>query len=192
MARWEDKAMRAGVSRRGGALSLSRAAVIAVALAASVMLAGAGAAQDADDGAGEANEAIEITADTLEVRQSENIAIFEGAVNAVQGDLVLNADMLTVYYREAASGAGTLGVSRIDAEGNVVVTSAGEIAQGQRGFYNVEGGIIDLVGGVVLHQGNNIVQGETLTMNLETGVSKVSGAGSDRVQGLFVPEEEGE
>ena len=192
MARWEDKAMRAGDSRRGGALSLSRAALIAVALAASVMLSGAGAAQDADDGAGEANEAIEITADTLEVRQSENIAIFEGAVNAVQGDLVLNADMLTVYYREAASGAGTLGVSRIDAEGNVVVTSAGEIAQGQRGFYNVEDGIIDLVGGVVLHQGNNIVQGETLTMNLETGVSKVSGAGSDRVQGLFVPEEEGE
>ena len=184
--------MRAGDSRRGWALSLPRAALIAVALAVSVMLAGAGAAQEADDGGGEANEAIEITADTLEVRQSENVAIFEGAVNAVQGDLVLNADMLTVHYREAASGEGNLGVSRIDAEGNVVVTSAGEIAQGQRGIYNVEDGIIDLIGGVVLNQGNNVVEGETLTMNLETGVSKVSGAGSDRVQGLFVPEEEGE
>ena len=184
--------MRAGDSRRGGALRVSRAALIAVALAASAVLAGAGAAQDADDAAAEANEAIEITADTLEVRQSENVAIFEGSVNAVQGDLVLNADTLTVHYREAAGGAGNLGVSRIDAEGNVVVTSAGEVAQGQRGIYNVEDGIIDLIGGVVLNQGNNVVQGQSLTMNLETGVSKVSGEGGDRVQGLFVPEEEGE
>ena len=184
--------MRAGDSRRGRARGLSRAALIAAALAVSVALAGAGVAQETEDGAGAANEAIEITADTLEVRQSENVAIFEGAVNAVQGDLVLNADMLTVHYREAAGGAGNLGVSRIEAQGNVVVTSAGEIAQGQRGTYNVEDGTIDLIGGVVLNQGNNVVEGETLTMNLETGVSKVSGAGDTRVQGLFVPEEEGE
>ena len=126
------------------------------------------------------------------MRQSENVAIFEGAVNAVQGDLVVHADMLTVHYREAEGGDGNLGVSRIDAKGNVVVTSAGETAQGQCGTYNVEDGIIDLMGGVVLNQGNNVVEGETLTMNLETGVSRVSGAGGTRVQGLFVPEEEGE
>ena len=184
--------MRAGDSRRKRAGGPSRAALIAAALALALVLAGAGSAQEADDAAGAANEAIEITADTLEVRQSENLAIFAGAVNAVQGDLVLNADMLTVHYREAEGGGGNLGVSRIDAEGNVVVTSAGEIAQGQRGIYNVEDGIIDLIGGVVLNQGNNVVEGETLTMNLETGVSKVSGAGGTRVQGLFVPEEEGE
>ena len=192
MARWKDKAMRAADSRRGQAQRLSRVALLAAVLAASVMLAGAGAAQDADDGAGRASQSIEITADTLEVRQSENVAIFEGSVNAVQGDLVVYADMLTVYYRETAGGQGNLGVSRIDAEGNVVVTSPGETAQGQSGVYNVEEGRIDLAGGVVLHQGNNIVEGESLTMNLETGVSRVSGAGSARVHGLFVPEEEGE
>ena len=185
--------MRAAANRHGRALRLPRLALLAVVLAASFALAGAGAAQDADDAAGDASEAIEITADTLEVRQSENIAIFEGKVNAVQGDLVLNADMLTVHYREAdGGGQGNLGVSRIDAEGNVVVTSPGETAQGQNGVYDVEQGRIDLAGGVVLHQGNNIVEGETLTMDLETGVSRVSGAGGTRVHGLFVPEEEGE
>ena len=192
MARREDKAMRAGDNRRGRAPRLSRTALIAAVLAASVMLAGAGAAQEADDGAREESQAIEITADTLEVRQSENVAVFEGSVHAVQGELVLNADMLTVHYREAAGGQGNLGVSRIDAQGNVVVTSPGETAEGQHGVYSVEEGRIDLAGGVVLNQGNNVVTGETLTMNLETGVSKVSGAGSTRVQGLFVPEEEGE
>ena len=184
--------MRAGASRRGRTHRPSRVTLLAAVLAASIALAGAVAAQEADDGASEAGQAIEITADTLEVRQSENVAIFEGSVNAIQGDLVLDADMLTVHYREAEGSQGNLGVSRIDAEGNVLITSPGETAQGQSGVYNVEQGRIDLSGGVVLHQGNNIVEGESLTMNLETGVSRVSGAGSTRVHGLFVPEEESE
>ena len=192
MARWQDKTMRAGADRRGWAQRAPRMAMFAAVLAASVALAGASAAQDADDGAAEASQAIEITADTLEVRQSENVAIFEGSVHAVQGEMVLNADTLTVHYRQTEGGGGNLGVSRIDAEGNVVITSPGETAQGQSGVYNVEEGRIELAGGVVLHQGNNVVQGESLTMNLETGVSKVSGAGGTRVQGLFVPDEEGE
>ena len=192
MARWQDKAMKAGDSRGRRARRLSWMAMLAALVMASVVLAGAGAAQEAEDGASEAGQAIEITADTLEVRQSENVAIFEGSVHAVQGELVLNADILTVRYRETEGGQGNLGVSRIDAEGNVVITSPGETAQGQRGVYNVEQGRIDLAGGVILHQGNNIVEGEALTMNLETGVSRVSGAGSARVHGLFVPEEEGE
>jgi lipopolysaccharide export system protein LptA len=164
-------------------------------LAAALMLASAAAAQDADDEAstaGNASRAIEITADTLEVRQSENVAVFEGSVNAVQGELVLNADMLTVYYREDQGGQGNLGVSRIDAEGNVIISSPDETAQGQRGTYDVESGRIDLAGGVILSRGNNIVEGETLTMDLESGVSRVSSGGSERVQGLFVPEDEDE
>ena len=119
--------------------------------------------------AGDARQAIEITADTLEVRQSENVAIFEGDVKAEQGEMVLNANMLTVYYRDVAGGQGNLGVARIDAQGNVVVSSPDETAQGQSGVYDVENGRIDLAGGVVLNRGNNIVRGEMLTMDLESG-----------------------
>ena len=186
-----DKAMRIGASRSDWKRRPWRLGLLAPALAAALMLAGAGAAQDADDGAGRASQAIEITADTLEVRQSENVAVFEGSVHAIQGELVLNADMLTVYYREVEGDQGDLGVSRIDAEGNVVISSPDETAQGQRGVYDVENARIDLAGGVVLNRGNNIVRGEVLTMDLESGVSRVSG-GSTRVQGLFVPEDEGE
>ena len=192
MDRSEEQEMRAGAKRRGWVRRTSRMALLSAALVASLALTGAGMAQDADDEASEADQAIEISADTLEVRQSESVAIFEGSVRAVQGELVLNADVLTVHYREAEGGQGNLGVSRIDAQGNVVISSPGETAQGESGVYDVEQGRIDLAGGVVLHQGNNVVQGESLTMNLETGVSRVSGAGDTRVQGLFVPEEEGE
>lgn len=192
MALRGGKTMATGDSLPEGARRLWRPILLAFALVAATMLAGAGAAQDAENAPSGASEAIEITADTLEVRQSENIAIFEGRVEAVQGDMVLNADVLTVYYREVEGGQGNLGVSRIDAKGNVVITSPGETAQGQRGVYDVQEGSINLAGGVVLNQGNNVVEGETLTMDLQSGVSKVSGAGSTRVHGLFVPEEEGE
>ena len=194
MTLWGGKAMRTKASRPEQARRPWRLGLIAPVLMAALMLAGTGTAQDADDGgitAGNASQAIEITADTLEVRQSENVAVFEGSVNAVQGELVLNADMLTVYYQEGGDAQGNLGVSRIDAEGNVVISSPDETAQGTRGTYDVEGGRIDLAGGVILSRGNNIIQGETLTMDLESGVSRVSG-GSTRVQGLFVPDEEDE
>ena len=187
--------MRIGASSPGAARRPWRLGLLAPALVAALVLASAGAAQDADDGAAAASntsQAIEITADTLEVRQSENVAIFEGSVNAVQGEMVLNADMLTVYYRESEGGQGNLGVSRIDAEGNVIISSPDETAQGKSGTYDVESGRIDLAGGVILSRGNNIVEGETLTMDLESGVSRVSSGASTRVQGLFVPDEEDE
>ena len=193
MAPWGGEAMAAGVSRHGWAWRPRQAALLAPAFfAALVMLAGAGAAQEADGGGNDADQAIEITADTLEVRQSENVAIFQGDVNAEQGEMVLKADMLTVYYREVQGGEGNLGVSRIDAEGSVVITSPDETAMGQHGVYDVEAGRIDLSGGVTLNRGNNIIKGETLTMDLESGVSRVAGEDDERVRGLFVPGDEEE
>ena len=184
--------MGSGVRRRRWARRPWRALPLAPAFVALTLMAGAGAAQDEAQEGGKASQAIEISADTLEVRQSENVAVFQGSVNAVQGNMVLSADMLTVHYREVQEGEGNLGVSRIEAEGNVVVSSPQETARGQRGVYDMEGGRIDLSGGVVLNQGNNVIAGETLTMDLASGVSRVVGAGSERVTGLFVPEDEDE
>ena len=59
---------------------------------------------------------IEITADSLEVTQDENIAIFRGNVDALRGEMRLHADELTVHYRSAGgSGSGVNAISRIDA-----------------------------------------------------------------------------
>jgi len=41
---------------------------------------------------------IEITSDRLDVDQDTHIAIFQGKVDAIQGDIHLRADKLTVYY----------------------------------------------------------------------------------------------
>ncbi len=141
---------------------------------------------------------IEITADSLEVLQEQQLAIFRGSVDAIQGDIRLRADKLTVHYRSseekkaADEAEGTAGdIRRLDAEGKVFVTSPTETAQGKKGVYDVQKRTIVLTGDVVLTRGENVLKGQKLTMNMDTGRSHIEGGGSGkkggRVRGLFLP-----
>ena len=60
---------------------------------------------------------IEITADSLEVQQEEQLAVFTGNVDAVQGELNLRADRLVVHYRTNAADSNAIRL--IEAFGNV-------------------------------------------------------------------------
>src|SRR5690606_15691690 len=72
---------------------------------------------------------IDISADRLEVRSKDDLAVFEGRVEAVQKDLTLKADRITLYYDKTAGGAGAPGsaesppISRIGAAGKVTLIS---------------------------------------------------------------------
>ena len=106
--------------------------------------------------------------------------------------MLLKADMLIVHYRANKETPDQQGISQIDAEGNVFVSSPNETAQGARGIYDVDNEKIWLTGQVVLTQGDNIIQGEQLELDLATGQSKVLSAVTndgkrERVRGLFVP-----
>ncbi len=189
----ENGAMKAAISRRRGGRRLRGATPLVTAFLALAALAGGSAAQEQMIGGGhDSSQPIEITADMLEVHQSDNIAIFQGNVDAVQGNIVMRADKLVVYYREAEEDETNLGISRIDAEGNVFISSPQETAQGQRGVYDVVNARIDLAGDVILTWGDNIIEGDTLQMDLEAGTSSVaseSQESSERVRGLFVPKD---
>ncbi len=140
----------------------------------------------------DASQPIEITADSLEIHRDQSIAIFRGNVDAVQGELHLRARVLTVHYYEDGAGPEGASISRIEAEGDVFVSSPGETAQGKTGVYNVEDSTINLDGSVVLTRGENVIRGDHLVMNLETDFSRIVGpvdsSGSDeRVRSVFVP-----
>ena len=133
---------------------------------------------------------IEITADTLEVQQNPGVAIFRGNVDAVQGEMNLRADLLTVHYRKGEDGKNA--ISLIEAEGNVFLSSPSEMAQGEKGVYNIDASTIELNGAVVLTRGENVIRGNRLVLNLATGQSKMeSGVARtgkrERVKALFVP-----
>ena len=146
------------------------------------------------------DEPIEITADSLEVLQMDKIATFTGNVDAVQGDMVLSADELRVHYRSlGGNDAGTgNSIHRIEATGNVFLTSPEETAQGTFGVYDVDGQLVTLEGSVVLTRDDNVVRGERLQVDLTTGRSQMfaavpstaGGTPTQRVKALFVPAEE--
>ena len=132
---------------------------------------------------------IEITADSLEVEQERQVATFIGTVDAQQGDLRLRADTVRVYYQDKTTGGGRT-ISRIEASGDVFVSSLGETAKGDDGVYDVVARTIELTGQVTLTRGQNVIHGDRLELDLDSGVSRVlGGASGGRVKGLFVPEE---
>ena len=148
---------------------------------------------------------IEITADSLEVLQDQKIATFAGNVDAVQGDLVLSADQLRVHYGDdgtaAAAGPPGMGsIRRIEADGNVLLSSPRETAQGEAGVYDVAANQLTMDGSVVLTQDDNVIRGQRLEIDLVSGRSRVlaavpsteGGTAPQRVRALFTPERSAE
>ncbi len=99
--------------------------------------------------------------------------------------------MLTAQVVKPADGPSR--ISRIDAQGHVVVTTLNEIARGATGVYNVDSGIATLEGGVTITRGDNEMRGQYGVVDLNKNVSRLlsgppgDSAGRPPVQGLVYP-----
>ncbi|MGK7868506.1 LptA/OstA family protein [Falsiroseomonas sp. E2-1-a20] len=105
---------------------------------------------------------VEITAnDGIEWRQQDQVVIARGNARAVRGGVTVDAERLIARYRPrgtaqggsppAAGPAGDSPLSggeiwRLEAEGNVRVTSATERAEGQRAVYDMDQAVMVLSG----------------------------------------------
>ena len=94
---------------------------------------------------------------------------------------------------------GAQHISRIDAEGNVFVSSQDQSGRGDRGVYNVDTGITTLIGHVKLTRGQNELRGQYAVVDMNKSIYRLLGAPpSDtltssrptRVEGLFVPRQQ--
>jgi lipopolysaccharide export system protein LptA len=147
--------------------------------------------------AGGRDPPIDITADRLVLEQNQQMATFNGNVDAVQGETRLRTDLLRVFYTSSEERQATgnqQSIKRLEAEGHVVITKPGEIATGNTGDYDLTTRKMVLRGDVVLTRGENVVRGDRLDVDLDTSISTVTadatpgGQGSKRVRALFVPE----
>lgn len=137
---------------------------------------------------------IEIEADELEVQDKTNVAVFKGNVVVKQGKAALQTARLTVHYATSAlPGDGAQApqtpqsqrISRLEADGKVLITSDGQSATGNAGVVNFDDRTLSLNGDVTLTQDGNVVTGDTLTVSLDTGVAKVQSR--SRVRVLLTP-----
>ena len=119
-----------------------------------------------------------------------------------QGGRLASAPGKPVVTPAAAAGGTTGGateadlkISRVDAQGHVVISNALDTGRGDFGVYNAETGIATLIGHVVIERGKDVIRGQRGVMDLNNNVSRVMPGGApavphQRVQGLFVRQEQ--
>jgi lipopolysaccharide export system protein LptA len=163
------------------------------------------------------NEPIDISSDTLEVQQDKQLAIFRGKVDVIQGDTRLRSDELFVYYKDrnpqqsgqgqpqrqqpprpaaaagATAGAGpdSSAISKIEAKGNVFVSTPKERAQGDFGVYDVDKRTVTLTGNVLLTSDESTLRCARAVMYQDTGRSTCDPAAGQRVRGVIIPNNSG-
>jgi lipopolysaccharide export system protein LptA len=129
--------------------------------------------------------------DSLEWYDNTLIAVARGEAVAMREAKRLAGDVLTAQVVKPADGPSR--ISRIDAQGHVVVTTINEIARGATGVYNADTGIASLAGGVTITRGDNELRGQYGVVDLNNNVSRLLSASpgdlSPRapVQGLIIP-----
>lgn len=142
----------------------------------------------------DSTQPIEIASDTLEVRQSDQTAIFLGNVLAKQGETYMRANRFEVSYSAASASdadGGIRGIQRVKATGDVFLSTGTESAQGDWADYDVETGQITMGDSVALTQNQNVITGSILRIDLNNGQAKINGQSSatGRVKSLFVPQQ---
>jgi lipopolysaccharide export system protein LptA len=148
------------------------------------------------------NGPIDMSADELELVDADHIAIWRGAVDALQGQNRMRADQVKLIFsgRGGAGGASSAGapgknwgdVQRMEAEGNVFFVSPQQRARGDHAVYSLDTGDLVMTGEVIVAQGESVVKGDKLIIEVKSGhatmVSAAKGrSAKNRVRGVFYP-----
>jgi lipopolysaccharide export system protein LptA len=134
---------------------------------------------------------IQIEADSLEVRDRDNMAVFTGNVVVRQKDTVLKSQLLRVFY-EPGAGPGAAPapgsstppaqqIRRYEAEGKVLIAQGDQTVSGETGWFDMRSSKAQINTNVVLTQGKNVGTGGRIDVDLRTGQYVLSSpAGSTR------------
>ncbi len=137
---------------------------------------------------------IHIEADRMESNSSKNIVVFTGNVETKQGDLIINADKMTVYYQKLVakkkfSSGNSQKIEKIVATDNVRIARGELSAAGDSAEFSASKNKVKLIGNSRVWQNNNLVTGNMIEIDLDTGTSIVERSKNrgERVKGIFYP-----
>ncbi len=140
---------------------------------------------------------IHIEADKMVSRQKEDAVVFSGNVRATQGELILNADTMTVFHNKENAGktentGGQGKIKKMIATGNVKLTNKGWVATGDQVEFYSQSRKVLLKGNTRVWQGNNIITGETIELDLDadTTIIEPDTEKGGRVKAFFYPDSE--
>ncbi len=103
-------------------------------------------AQTLSQGGDQTSPPIEVEAENgIEWRRDKKIVLARGNARAIRGDTEVRADVLSAHYRDRADGSSE--IWRLEADGNVRISSPTETAYGEKGIYDIDRGVLQLSGG---------------------------------------------
>ena len=124
---------------------------------------------------------------SLEYWDKKRLAIAKGNATAQRGEKQVRADTLKVYFSKTKDESLT--ANRIEAVGNVKISTPNEVAVGDEAIYYIEKELVTLLGHVKITRGKSQLNGSIAEVNLKTGRSRLlskSGLdGNQKVRGLF-------
>ena len=165
----------------------------ASACALALLAAGPAAAQLSQD----SDAPVDITADALEVVNTQCLSIWSGSAEALQDRTRLRADVLKTYSKKGPTRpggqSGACGaLIKMEATGNVYYVTPQQRVRGDAAVYDVESETIVITGDVVAVNGENVLRGERLTINAATGDAQMQSnskgrAGKARPRAVIYP-----
>ncbi len=135
-------------------------------------------------------EPISVTADSLEFDYRSHLLTYKGRVEVTQGDIKLNANVLTITLQDQADNQGKdradSQVKEVVADGQVRVTQGARWATGGHAVFDQTNHTVVLSQNAVIHDGQNEVSGDRIVVYLDEERSVVEGGGG-RVKAVLFP-----
>jgi len=146
----------------------------------------------------QSDDPIEITSNRMEAFNEKKLVVFSGKAIATQGNKVLKADQLRLYYKEESGKKNKIGkietenagdLEKIDAKGNVSLTQGERIATGDEAVYFRESNKVILTGNAMLKEGKNIIKGDRVIVFLNENRGIVESNTQKQVKAIIYPQE---
>ena len=166
--------------------------IVAAVLTALPALA-AGAASPAKTDKSSNVQPIQITAEQLISNNEKKYAEFIGSVRATQGNFVITADKLRIYYEgellqtDGQKDPGQKGLlQKIVASGHVKINTDQYRAEAEEAVYDTRSMTIVLSGkNSTVISGKNSISGSKITLYRKQQRIKVEGSAQDRIKAIF-------
>ncbi|MBF0147412.1 MAG: hypothetical protein HQL84_14730 [Magnetococcales bacterium] len=142
------------------------------------------------------NNSLVVTADSLEMDQKQQTAVFSGNVVAEDGNMRITSDRMRVnYVMKSQTGRGRGSVREVKAEGHVAIDQGENRGEAQSAIYNVAQRTLELIGGDMhasIQRGKDHLEGKRilLTLGSDMKIDKVSvqgDGGKKRVSARITP-----
>jgi lipopolysaccharide export system protein LptA len=120
--------------------------------------------------------------DIIELHEDQRLVVARGGVRLIRPGEELRAAVLTLQFEPIETGGrGRTRLARVEAQGDVRVTSCSGTVQANRIVYNPQTGDAQLSGDVKLTRGSDRLEGAEAEINTRDGSMRVTSAPRGRV-----------